>query len=87
MEKLTDETKSVRLNDKTYVSLGLIAGFGGFIGWLTNIYHLSQSNYKEIQEVKREVKENKAVFMLIEGRLSTIEGKLDIILTEKKDPR
>lgn len=77
------DPKPVLLSQKTYISLGLIAALGGFIGWLTNINHIAHSNSRQIEEIKQEVKDNKTVFLTIEKRLGTIEGKLDIMLREK----
>lgn len=74
----------MRLNEGTYISLGLVAILIGGVVWLTALWSNTEANASDIQELKsnhqmfsRDVGDIKKSVYRIEGFLGTLPKDLD----------
>lgn len=67
-----------KLNEKTYLSLGLVISIIGGAVWLTTMHFNERADAANIQEVKADLKTDLEFKRTIDVRLSRIEYKLGL---------
>jgi len=68
--------KLKRINEDTFMSLGVVFVFLGFCAWLTTMNNQVSANTRTIEDIQRESKSSETKLNKIYRAMGRIEGKL-----------